>query len=77
MTSSTHGRSQLQVTRRQFVRSTGVGLAGASLASMLAARQAPAQIKGTNLRILTWSHFIPPTTRGSTSSRATGARRMA
>jgi multiple sugar transport system substrate-binding protein len=59
MTSSTHGRSQLQVTRRQFVRTTGVGLAGASLASMLAARQAPAQIKGTNLRILTWSHFIP------------------
>jgi hypothetical protein len=26
---------------------------------MLDARQAPAQIKGTTLRILTWSHFIP------------------
>jgi multiple sugar transport system substrate-binding protein len=26
---------------------------------MLAARQAPAQIRGTSLRILQWSHFIP------------------
>src|SRR2546429_6257521 len=26
---------------------------------MLDARQAPAQLKGTTLRILTWSHFIP------------------
>ena len=26
---------------------------------MLEARQAPAQIKGTTLRILQWSHFIP------------------
>src|SRR5262249_60475731 len=26
---------------------------------MLSAHQAPAQIKGTTLRILQWSHFIP------------------
>src|SRR5690349_23137928 len=52
-------RDPLQVTRRQFVRTASMGLAGSSLATMLAARQAPAQIKGSNLRILTWSHFIP------------------
>ena len=59
MTLSAHGRAQTQVTRRQFVRTASVGLAGGSLATMLAARQAPAQIRGTSLRILTWSHFIP------------------
>jgi multiple sugar transport system substrate-binding protein len=46
-------------TRRQFLQTTGVGLTGASLLTMLDARQAPAQLKGTTLRILTWSHFIP------------------
>ena len=59
MTPSTNGRAQFRVTRRQFVRTAGVGLTSASLANLLAARQAPAQIKGTTLRILTWSHFIP------------------
>ena len=34
-------------------------MAGASLFTMLEARQAPAQLQGTTLRILTWSHFIP------------------
>jgi hypothetical protein len=34
-------------------------VAGSSILSMIDARQAPAQIKGSNLRILTWSHFIP------------------
>ena len=47
------------VDRRRFLRVAGAGVAGASLLTMLEARQAPAQIKGTTLRILTWSHFIP------------------
>ena len=48
-----------RLDRRQFVRVTGGGIAGATLATMLAARQAPAQIKGTRLRMLKWSHFVP------------------
>jgi len=48
-----------QVSRRDFLKTAGGGVAGASLATMLAARQAPAQIRGTSLRILQWSHFIP------------------
>ncbi|MGH7389394.1 MAG: ABC transporter substrate-binding protein [Candidatus Rokuibacteriota bacterium] len=47
------------LTRRGFLKTTGVGVAGGSLVTMLEARQAPAQIKGTTLRILQWSHFIP------------------
>src|SRR5215831_15716420 len=46
-------------SRRRFLALTGAGVAGASLLSMLEARQAPAQIKGTSLRLLTWSHFVP------------------
>jgi multiple sugar transport system substrate-binding protein len=46
-------------TRRHFLRASGGALAGASLATMLDARKAPAQTKGGTLRILTWSHFIP------------------
>ena len=46
-------------SRRGFLKQTGLGIAGASLATMLEARQAPAQIKGTSLRILLWSHFVP------------------
>ena len=46
-------------SRRRFLKVAGAGAAGASLLTMLDARQAPAQIKGTTLRILTWSHFIP------------------
>jgi multiple sugar transport system substrate-binding protein len=45
--------------RRGFLRVTTASVAGASLLSMLEARQAPAQPRGTSLRILTWSHFIP------------------
>ncbi|MBI4608428.1 MAG: extracellular solute-binding protein [Candidatus Rokubacteria bacterium] len=48
-----------RVTRRDFLRTAGVGVAGASLGTMLAARQAPAQLRGTSLRILQWSHFVP------------------
>jgi multiple sugar transport system substrate-binding protein len=47
------------VTRRSFLKLSGAGVAGGSLLTMLDARQAPAQIKGTTLRILQWSHFIP------------------
>src|SRR5437867_12552874 len=47
------------VSRRGFLKVTGAGVAGGALATMLDARQAPAQIKGTTLRILQWSHFIP------------------
>src|SRR5205823_9451289 len=45
--------------RRSFLKTTGALVAGASLGDMLLARQAPAQIKGTSLRILVWSHFVP------------------
>ena len=45
--------------RRKFLTVSGAGVAGGSLLAMLDARQAPAQIKGTTLRILQWSHFIP------------------
>ncbi len=47
------------VSRRGFIKAAGAGVAGASLLTMLDARQAPAQIKGTSLRILVWSHFVP------------------
>jgi multiple sugar transport system substrate-binding protein len=46
-------------SRRRFLKVAGAGVAGTSLLTMLDARQAPAQIKGSTLRILTWSHFIP------------------
>ncbi len=48
-----------QVGRRDFLRKAGLGVASASVVTMLAARQAPAQIRGTSLRILQWSHFVP------------------
>src|SRR2546423_981635 len=44
---------------REFLKPPATGVAGASLLTMLQARQAPAQIKGTSLRILQWSHFVP------------------
>src|SRR5262245_2923729 len=47
------------INRRTFLTVAGAGAAGGSLLTMLDARQAPAQIKGTTLRILQWSHFIP------------------
>ena len=46
-------------SRRRFLKVAGAGVAGASILTMLDARQAPAQVKGSTLRILTWSHFIP------------------
>jgi multiple sugar transport system substrate-binding protein len=50
---------QTSVSRRHLLKVAGTSVAGASLLNMLQARQAPAQIKGTTLRILQWSHFIP------------------
>ncbi|MBI2158972.1 MAG: extracellular solute-binding protein [Candidatus Rokubacteria bacterium] len=47
------------LNRRKFLSVAGAGVAGGSLLTMLDARQAPAQIRGTTLRILQWSHFIP------------------
>src|SRR5260370_41684943 len=48
------------LNRRKFLSvAAGAGVAGGSLLTMLEARQAPAQIRGTTLRILQWSHFIP------------------
>src|SRR5438309_10071934 len=47
------------LNRRKFLATAGAGVAGSSLLTMLDARQAPAQIKGTTLRILQWSHFVP------------------
>jgi multiple sugar transport system substrate-binding protein len=47
------------ICRRRFLKVSGAAVAGSSLLTMLDARQAPAQLKGTTLRILTWSHFIP------------------
>src|SRR5262249_26140397 len=46
-------------SRRGFLRTTGVGVAGGALAAMLDARQAPAPIQGPTLRILQGSHFTP------------------
>ena len=47
------------ISRRDFLKTSGSGVAGASLLTMLDARQAPALLKGTILRIIQWSHFVP------------------
>src|SRR3989441_10402012 len=47
------------VSRRRFLTVAGAGVTTSALLTMLDARQAPAQIRGTTLRILTWSHFTP------------------
>ena len=47
------------MSRRHLLKVAGTGVAGGSLFNMLQARQAPAQTRGTTLRILQWSHFIP------------------
>ena len=49
----------LNVSRRRFLQVGGAGVAAGSLLTMLDARQAPAQIKGTSLRMLLWSHYVP------------------
>jgi multiple sugar transport system substrate-binding protein len=47
------------LSRRTLLAGATAGVMGGPLLAMLEARQAPAQIKGTSLRILTWSHFVP------------------
>ena len=59
MNDDTETPAPSDTNRRAFLRQTGLGIAGASIATMLAAGQAPAQIRGTSLRILQWSHFVP------------------
>jgi multiple sugar transport system substrate-binding protein len=57
--SATVPKGSVQVDRRHFLQTAGAGVASASLLTMLSARQAPAQLRGTTLRILVWSHFVP------------------
>jgi multiple sugar transport system substrate-binding protein len=45
--------------RRDFLKVAGTGVATGALLDVLAIRQAPAQLKGTNLNIIMWSHFVP------------------
>ena len=47
------------VSRRTLLKGAVAGAAGGNLLTMLDARQAPAQIKGTSLRMLVWSHYVP------------------
>src|SRR2546430_14742737 len=47
------------VSRRSLLKGAVAGAAGGHLLTMLDARQAPAQIKGTSLRMLVWSHYVP------------------
>src|SRR5690349_22966100 len=51
--------STAALSRRTFLATTGVAAASLTLSDMLTARQAPAQIKGTSLRLLIWSHYVP------------------
>jgi len=60
MTNARSAKASLSaINRRRFLASAGAGVAGGALSTMLDTRQAPAQLKGTTLRILQWSHFIP------------------
>jgi multiple sugar transport system substrate-binding protein len=60
MTNARSGKaSPSAINRRRFLAAAGAGVAGGALSTMLDTRQAPAQLKGTTLRILQWSHFIP------------------
>ncbi|HLW59254.1 MAG TPA: extracellular solute-binding protein [bacterium] len=54
-------RSRSKLNRRQFLTAAGAGVAGGALLRLAPWETgvAPAQIKGTTLRILTWSHFVP------------------
>src|SRR5512132_1362324 len=47
------------ISRRTLLKGAAAGVTGGSLLTMLDARQAPAQIRGTTLRMLKWSHFVP------------------
>jgi multiple sugar transport system substrate-binding protein len=60
----TRVRVRAPITRREFLRTTGVasGLAAAGLGleGILAAQQAPAYPPGTSLHFLLWKNFSPP-----------------
>jgi multiple sugar transport system substrate-binding protein len=50
------------MTRRGLLTAAGAGIAGAAAARLLTpweAGAAPAQLRGSTLRILQWSHFVP------------------
>jgi multiple sugar transport system substrate-binding protein len=50
------------LTRRRLLTAAGAGVAGAAATRLIApweAGAAPAQIRGSSLRILVWSHFVP------------------
>src|SRR5262249_13359000 len=53
-------RSGKPISRRKLLTTAGSGVAGAALLRMAPweAAAAPAQIKGTTLRILSWNHFV-------------------
>jgi multiple sugar transport system substrate-binding protein len=61
MSRKADGRGGRRMTRRQLLATTGAGAAGAAALTLAPweAGVAPAQIKGTSLRILVWSHFVP------------------
>jgi len=55
-------QSARTLTRRGLLTAAGAGIAGAAASRLVAPWQAgaaPAQIRGSSLRILVWSHFIP------------------
>jgi len=54
--------SSQAITRRRFLQAVGAGVAGAAATRLVTpweAGAAPAQIRGSSLRILSWSHFVP------------------
>ncbi len=61
MTRALGARSGKRISRRKLLTAAGAGVAGAALLRMAPweAEAAPAQIKGTTLRILSWNHFVP------------------
>jgi multiple sugar transport system substrate-binding protein len=61
MARKANGQGHQRLTRREFL-TAGVGVAGAAALTLAAPWEvgvAPAQIRGTTLRILQWSHFVP------------------
>ncbi|MHB8733594.1 MAG: ABC transporter substrate-binding protein [bacterium] len=55
-------QSARTLTRRGLLTAAGAGVAGAAASRLMSpwkAGAAPAQIRGSSLRILVWSHFIP------------------
>jgi len=57
MANTVHSAASATTERRRFLKSAVAGATG--LGVMLAAHRAPAQTRGTVLRVLQWSHFVP------------------